>query len=82
LETPLSRCARIRQAPAAALKEKHTSIDGNDIQSRQKSPLQSNDAIRTGWMVNIAREVPRHNGGMLGLDDKLSFNDERPNGAI
>jgi hypothetical protein len=33
---------------------------------------------RTGWIVTIAIEAPHHNTGMLGLDDMLSFNGERP----
>jgi hypothetical protein len=70
--------AGIPLAPATALKARPASVDANHIQVPKKSFLQRNNVIRTAWIVTIAIEVPHHNTGMLGLDDMLSFNGERP----
>jgi hypothetical protein len=64
--------------PALALKARPASLDANHIQAPKKSSLQSNNVIRTGWIVTIAIQAPHHNTGMPGLDDMLSFNGERP----
>ena len=63
-------------------KIRNPSVDLNDIQGPKKSPLPSNAFIRTGWLANLAIEVPRPNPGMFGLGDKLFFNDERLRTAI
>ena len=73
----------LRQALATVLKNlKNPSAPLNDIQEPKKSPLPSNAVIPTGWLINLAIEAPRPNAGMLGLGDKLSFNDERTCTAI
>jgi hypothetical protein len=70
--------AGIPLSPAPALKTRPASIDPNHIPAPKKSSLQSNNVIRTGWIVTLAIQAPHHNTGMLGLDDMLDFNGERP----
>jgi len=72
---PITGDAGRRQAPATTPQRRNPSVEGNDIPAPKNRPWQGHAVIRTDWMGKLAIEVPGHNAGMPGLDDKLSFND-------